>query len=179
MTPRVIIFFLFVASIAGVFLASALVAHFHPGRHRYASAWWAGIILAVISITYLSPMFTDLPRDIDINNPAISQIDWPSLTREAIQIDLIALFAGILISFFVLELIYRSDPPTANTFFNLYNITSMVLLFLSFSSLTLTLYIFFIRDFTYIFFSVIIGIIEGILLFVAFRGKAVFEKMVL
>lgn len=172
------IFFLFVAIIATIFLGSAVMAHFHQGRHRYASAWWAGIILAVICITYLSPMFSELPQDIMPGNPPIIQIDWEGLSSDAIRIDLVALGAGILISFFLLELIYRSDPPQANTFFNLYNITSIVMLFLSFSSLTLTLYVFFIRDATYIFFSVIIGIIEGGLLFVAFRGKGVFEKMV-
>ncbi len=171
------IFFLFVLIIATIFLASAVLAHSHRGRHRYASAWWAGIILAIICITYLSPMFSGLPQDIEPGNPPIIKIDWQALSSDAVRIDLVALAAGILISFFLLELIYRADPLQEDAFFNLHNITSFVLLFLSFSSLTLTLYVFFIRESTYIFFSVIIGIIEGGLLFVAFRGKAVFEKM--
>lgn len=164
-----IMFYLFVTVIGLILLSTAYVAHFTTSRH--GSAWWAGVILSCIWLASASSSFQPLPRISRTSN----DIDWQSIYQHSIQLDWISLAVGILLSFLILEILYRIETPEHVVEFN--RVVALIILLLAFASLSLTFYIFFFRRFNYVYFSGLLGMIEGILLYVAFRGRSIIRKI--
>ncbi len=167
-TARAFMFFVFVGFIGLILLSTAYVAHFTTSRH--GSAWWAGVIMACIWLASIAGEFQGLPTF-----GYSDEIDWNSIYRSSIRLDWMALAVGIALSCIILEILYRIETPDNVIEFN--RALALIILLLAFSSVTLTFYIFFFRRMNYIFFSGLLGMIEGILLYVAFRGRSIIRKI--
>jgi hypothetical protein len=125
----------------------------------------------VYSFTYYlvgiaQPLFQELPSHVVIRDCSQEETvtDWDKVCSEATQINWLIFGIGVILGLFAFEILDRivSIPE---------KIIAVILLFSSFTSLFLLLYIFLIRKFTYIFFSLTMGAFLSLFLHLAFLAR--------
>lgn len=155
-----LLFFLMVAVLAILLIASAVAAHVRIGRRT--AGWWTGIVLALILLGAASDQFDPLPtrHGVACENPEVA--DWDAVMAQAVRVDWLGLAAGATLGFLAIEILSRIDLPE--------KVLALILLGAALCLSFTIVYVFAIRKLSYLVFSTTMGALVGILGDFAFFG---------
>jgi hypothetical protein len=167
-----ILFCAFVGVVGIGFLVSGIFAH--TTHLRTAAGWWAGVIISITLFILAQPLFESLPQKVfaateqsacgAYYTTQVKQTDWDTVASEAVQVNIPLVFVGFVLCLLGIEVLKNwIDIPE--------KFLAFVFLALACMSLSVLLYVFLIRKFSYFIFSAVLGMIIGIPIHIAFFSE--------
>ena len=157
------LFILFVVILGSVLVGSCVFAHCPP--KRYTAGWWAGVLLALVLIAYAQPHFQDLPTHTTGSGcTEATKVIWSEVVPQATNMNWTTFCIGLIIGILAFEILERLTKIPDK-------VMAFILLFLSFTSLGMLVYIFLIRKATYLIFSFVMGSFLSWFLHIAFISR--------